>query len=132
MTVNKALAERQGLTEEEIEEIEDIHEGLDWVLKTYPSTRFYQGLYDHIERVEFRLQDLWGFPQDPTKHTWKYRYKFKTEWVGTKWRCTETGDMFTVPVDVEEKDCYYWGKAMLDVGVLDVYCRMSNCARVEE
>ena len=130
MSVNMALAERQGLTEEDIRGIEAIHNLLERMMEI-SKHGYSEFLYRFIEDTEYILQDVWGFPQDPSKHTWKYRYKFKTAWVGTKWRCTETGEMFTVPVDVEEKDCYYWGEAMLDVGVLDGYCRMSNCVKVE-
>lgn len=131
MSVNMALAERQGLTEEEIRGIEDIHVLLECLMET-SKHGYSEILYRFTEGAEYILQEVWGFPYDPSKHTWKYRYKFKAEWVGTKWRCTKTGEAFTVPVDVEEKKCYSWGEAMLDVGVLDGYCRMSNCVKVED
>jgi len=42
---------------------------------------------------------------------------FKPEkWVGKQFKCTETGEIFTVPSDVRPGDFYQFGNCFIDVG----------------
>jgi len=130
--VNKSLALRQGLSEEEIEDIDFIHEKLNECITENCTKPFNQDIYNDIEESEFHLQKLWGFTQNPDYHTWKNEYKFKCDWVGRVFQCTETGKKFTIPTLVEEKDFYNIGNGYLDVGVLEGYSRWSGVKEIIE
>lgn len=46
-----------------------------------------------------------------------YTSKFRPEeWAGRTFRCTETGESFTMPVDVRPKRFYSVGEGYIDVG----------------
>lgn len=80
--LNKGLIERQGLDEHEVEELERLHEarevlfevmmepldptdeGDKLLLKTYAVL---------LESMEYNMQRVWKFNQDPSYHTWWYR-----------------------------------------------------------
>ena len=126
---NKTLADMQGLTQQERNEIDDIHEQLEKLISCTP---FSQEVYDKIERIEYTLQSLWGFPKDPDKHTWKKVYEFRCQWIDRVFECKKTGERFTIPKDVKERDCFFFGGgAMIDVGRLECYSRFAGCFEVE-
>ena len=129
--INMQLAKDRGLSDEDIEHIEYLH----WVLELCLERGCLQGydeyVYEAVEQFEYMLQDLWGFPQDSGYHTWKHRYKFKSQWAGRTFQCNTTGEEFTIPNSVGERDFYSFGKAFVDVGRLDCYSRFSNCKEVE-
>jgi hypothetical protein len=95
MAANLKLAEKQGLTEEEVVEIGILHVKLDSVTRNP---------YDHddpvklIEEIEFNLQRLWKFPQDKNFHRYWYAISGCTcpksdnnERVGTKYKVINNG-----------------------------------------
>lgn len=129
--INMQLAKARGLSGEEIEKIEHLHWVLELCLERGCLYGYDEDLYKAIEQIEYLLQDLWGFPQDCGYHTWKHRYKFKSQWAGRTFRCNTTGEEFTIPNSVGERDFYSFGKAFVDVGRLDSYSRFSNCTEVE-
>lgn len=128
--INMQLAEVRGLSDETIEWIKYLHEKMESYLEDGCLNGYSESLYTTIEKTEYVLQCLWGFPQDPDKHTWKHLYRFKCQWAGRTFRCAITGEEFTIPNSVEEGDFFSFGKAFVDVGRLDYYCRYSNCTEV--
>ena len=128
--VNMQLAKARGLSDEEIKQIEHLQRRLELYLEHGCIHGYYESLYYAIEEEEYLLQRLWGFPQDSDYHTWKHRYKFKSQWAGRTFRCNTTGEEFTIPNSVEERDFYSFGEAFVDVGRLDCYSRFSNCKEV--
>lgn len=129
--INMQLAKTRGLSDEAIEQIEYLHGRLELYLVYGCLCGYDEDLYATIEEKEYLLQRLWGFPQDSGYHTWKHRYKFKSQWAGRTFRCNTTGEELTIPNSVEERDFYSFGKAFVDVGRLDCYSRFSNCKEVE-
>ena len=129
--INMQLAKARGLSDEDIKQIEYLHGSLELCLGRGCLHGYDEDLYKAIEQFEYLLQDLWGFPRDVKEHKWKHRYKFKSQWAGRTFRCNTTGDEFTIPNSVEERDFYSFGEAFVDVGRLDCYARFSNCKEVE-
>jgi len=127
---NKQLADELGISQEERVEIDRIHERLHDLMSRANLGVFNQSVHDAIEEYEYQLQSLWGFPLDESKHTWKHQYKFKCEWVGKRFRCQSTGEIFEIPETVRERDFYSWGEAYVDVGRLNCYSRFSNCEEI--
>ena len=133
MTANRELAKRRDLSDEDISQIDEIHEQLESLItKRSPLGVFNQAVYDKIEDLEFRAQELWGFPQDKNFHTWKHVYEFKCQWVGRKFRCTKTGEEFTIPEDVYETAFYKIGEGYVDTGRLNFYSRFSGVQEIKE
>lgn len=133
MTANRKLAELRGIDEATCLEIDKIHEGTDKYIKdaidySYPEACVKVSL----QETDFLLQELWAFPEDKAMHTLYKKYLFKKQWYGKKYKCNGTGEEFTIPFDVYETACYYFGAAMVDVGRLDAYCRFSNCVEVKD
>lgn len=128
--INMQLAKAQRLSDEEIEQIEHLQGRLGLHLEHGCLHGYDEDLYATIEEKEYLLQTLWGFPEDSDYHTWKHRYKFKSQWAGRTFRCNTTGEEFIIPNSVEERDFYSFGEAFVDVGRLDSYSRFSNCREV--
>ena len=131
MAANRFLAKSRGLSEEDIQRIDNIHDHLegfieDCVIKNKDESE----ALEEIEKWEFLLQELWGFPLDSSKHTWKNQYLFKLQWAFTTWECVETGEQLTIPYGVEETDFYTVGKGWLDVGRLGRYSRVSGVKQI--
>ena len=127
---NKILGDKLGISQEERDEIDRIHERLGDLVSRANLGVFNQSVYNAIEEYERQLQSLWGFPRNERKHTWKHRYKFKCTWVGRLFQCQSTGEIFEIPETVEERDFYSWGEAYVDVGRFDCYSRFSNCKEI--
>lgn len=131
MVANRFLAKTRGLSEKDIQRIDDIHlylEGFieDCVIKNKEESE----VLEEIEKWEFLLQEIWGFPLDKSKHTWKNRYLFKKQWAFTTWECEETGESFTIPYEVEETDFYVIGNGFVDVGRFLGYYRVSGVKQI--
>lgn len=127
---NKQLADQMGVPQEHRDRIDDIHNILEELLK--PENRS-SDTYHKIEELEYELQHLWGFPKDPSKHTWKKEYLFRCAWAGATLECVKSGERFTIPENVKERDCFFFGDgAMIDVGRLYSYYRLSGCFVVED
>lgn len=130
MTANPTLVKMRGIDEESVEQINLLHEKLDKLMSRASLGVFSQVVYDEIEQIEEQLQILWEFGVDKSMHTWKHLYKFRSQWIGRIFQCKTTGEVFTIPEDVKERDCYYFGQAMVDVGRLDAYARFSNVIEI--
>ena len=125
--INRQLAEDRGLDERTIQEIESIHEKLDSFIAAWIKQPYKEGRKDEIHGMEYRLQELWGFPKDCGYHTWADLYEFRCLWAGKRYRCQETREEFTIPDDVTERAFYSFGKCcFIDVGRLNCYCRMGG------
>lgn len=77
---------------------------------------FNQSVYDKIEELEFKLQELWGFTQNACKHWHKHIYKFKCSWIGRKFKCVKTGEEFIIPETVSYGSLFEFGNCFIDVG----------------
>lgn len=65
---NERLADEQGLTSDERVELNGTYEDLIYALK-HPEA--YGDIEKTIRDLEFRLQHLWKFPQDPKFHRYQ-------------------------------------------------------------
>lgn len=75
MTANRELAARRGLSKSEIKDIDALHEVMNVLVEQY---LYFSGcltagqkkvLRRTIRRLEYLMQDAWGFPRDKTRHT---------------------------------------------------------------
>jgi hypothetical protein len=131
MTAHRGLAIMRGIDEASVKEINKIHDKLDSVLASAAEIGFSTATYSYIEDLELSLQSLWKFPEDIGYHRYKHIYKFKCQWARRVFQCIATGELLTIPDDVKERACYFWGNgAMIDVGRLDCYSRNSGCKEV--
>jgi hypothetical protein len=132
MAINMRLAKEQGLSESDIHFIELIHKTLVEYIDFNCTMPFRQETFDTIENLEYLLQNAWGFDEDPSKHTWTKLYAFRCEWVGRKFKCTQTGKVFTIPYDVEECDFFAVGGGFVDVGRHGGYARFSGVEEIKD
>lgn len=129
MKVNRTFAERSGMTTEMMQQADSVYAIISDALN---------GMYEEvhtekiIESCEYVLQALFGSPLDNTKHRYTREYKFKKQWVGRKYCCNTTGEVFTIPDGVYETAFYSFGNAFVDVGRLNFYARFSNCTEIKE
>lgn len=130
IAVNKELAISRGLSDDDIARIEDVYERIDGLMKIgihRQGAWEEEELEEHITALDYVLQYLWGFRFVKSCHKYLNVYKFKKQWVGRKFKCTSTGEVFTIPFEVMERDFFKVGDGFVDVGRLDAYCRMSSC-----
>lgn len=132
MSANRELAELRGISEESILEIDRIHDLIDKFTRAWVKEPFTQSRKDEIHSMEYLLQQHWGFPQDCDYHRYADEYEFKCQWVGKTFVCVNTGEQFTIPYDVQERDFFSFGEAFVDVGRLNCYSRFSNCVEAED
>ena len=123
MGVNTWLAAERGLSENTIERIDFLHALIENLIKQSIGKPFSESVYTEIEGYEYLLQQAWGFPKDCDYHTWKKVYKLKNQWCGKKFRCKNTGETFTIPYDIKERDTFYFGDCFIDLGRVDCYSR---------
>lgn len=72
MHYNEALADRQGLSEADREDLDDTYEKLFFALE-HPET--FTNVEAAVRCYEFELQGLWKFPQDPKFHRYQVEIK---------------------------------------------------------
>lgn len=127
MAANRFLAGSRGLSEETIKRIDILHDFLEHIIEeAILKNSSGESTLKVIAYWEEYLQSLWGFPVDPSKHTWNRRYLFKKQWAFTNWECEQTGEKFTIPFGVEETDYFVVGKGFVDVGRYGSYHRVSG------
>ena len=77
--LNPELLEKQKVTPEQIEKLEDIYKYMDELFdeanKDPNLDKNGKGYAEEIRECEFRLQDNWNFGRDANKHTWWNRFK---------------------------------------------------------
>lgn len=49
--------------------------------------------------------------------------EFRKQWVGRKYKCLDTGEEFTIPSTVRQRDFFSFGNCFVDVGRLNAYAR---------
>jgi hypothetical protein len=130
MTANPTLVKMRGIDEESVKQINLLHEKLDKLMSRANLGVFNQSVYDGIETIENQLQLLWGFGIDKSMHTYKHLYKFRSQWVNRVFQCKTTGETFTIPENVKERDFFRVGQGFVDTGVLDGYARFSNVIEI--
>lgn len=129
--VNRELAEQRGLFEEEILEIDRIHDLIAKFTRAWIKEPFSEARKEEIHDMEYILQSLWGFPKDRGYHRYAREYEFKCNWAGRRYRCIKSGEVFEIPYDTYETACYFFGDgAMVDVGRLNAYSRFSNVVKI--
>lgn len=128
---NKHLADQRNIPQEDREKIDELHLEVEMLVSRANLGVFDQSVYDKIEELEDQLQALWQFSIDPKFHRYKHDYKFKSQWVGKKYRCLTTGEVFTIPETIRETDFFSWGCAFVDIGRLNCYSRFSNCEEIK-
>ena len=132
MAHNKELAKRQGLSEEACIAIDELHKMRDQIVSR--PDMFFESTEEAVEAlhgIAFALQWLWGFPLNKKMHKDVFDFEFKQLWAGKKYKCTKTGEVFTIPNDVKECDFFQIGEGFLDTGRLAVYCRLMGVEEVE-
>lgn len=130
MTANPTLVKMRGINEESVKQINILHEKLDKLMSRANLGVFQLDVYQRIETIEYALQSLWKFDTDPSMHTYKHLYKFRSQWVNRKFQCKTTEETFTIPENVKERDFFRVGDGFVDCGVLDGYARFSNVIEI--
>lgn len=130
MAVNMVLANRLGISQENIEKINAIHEDIATLVDSYEieSPEIYTSTRQQITRFEFMLQELWGFRQNASYHTHVQRLADKhlqLEWVGRVFQCVKTRKVKTIEkADVYECGTWCVGECMIDFGRAGAYSRI--------
>ena len=131
MAHNKELAKKQGLSEEDCIAIDVLHKMREQIVSR--PDMFFDNTEDAVEAlhgISFALQWIWKFPLDKKMHKDVFDFEFNRMWAGLKYKCTKTGEIFTIPEDVKECDFFQIGKGFLDTGRLAVYCRLMGVEEV--
>ena len=68
--MNHNLADRMNVSQENREKIVVLHRQLEDVLNNPP-----EDAPERVTEIEYELQSLWGFSQDPKYHRYNYRIK---------------------------------------------------------
>lgn len=105
--LNPHLIEKQGLTEEEVQVVLNLHERLDALFEKMsqldPSCSEQLNeltqLAQQVEDIEFAMQKAWKFEQSKDHHTWWYR--------APHCRCPklDNDDAFGTPYHITRQDC---------------------------
>ncbi len=128
---NIDLAIERGLTDEELTTLNVLYHKLEMFL-TRPTMYVNEDeVEDVIHGFEYVLQSVWGFSPDRSKHRYVREYRFKKQWVGRVFKCVKTGEQFTIPSDVKERDFYKVGEGFIDVGRMSAYSRFSGVIEVK-
>lgn len=120
MAVNLELVKQLGIDEDTVGVIEAIHNDLEFRLYKMTLEEDMCELVDHFRKQEFRLQALWGFPQDHRYHTWVKRLHKRTRelaYVGAVYRCKVSGESRTIDKEALESGILFGvGHGFIDFG----------------
>ena len=123
MAANLDLAKARGISDDDIAMINVLHEHLEMVIAETTKDDDREERIKHVRSIEFLLQDLWKFTRDSDFHTWVHKLynRFRElDYVGTTFRCTETGSKRVVErVDLHLGSKGYLftvGKGFIDFG----------------
>ena len=64
--LNRRLVEQQGVSEEDQEKLEQLHVEMNFLVTLEIPNK---SLVCIVEAIEYKMQDLWGFHRNDTKHT---------------------------------------------------------------
>ena len=113
MAANMELAKQKGLSDEAVMKIDTLHDHLDCIIDNISLDHDEQEVADHVRKIEFELQALWGFNQDARYHTWVkrvYRRFRQLQYLGAVYRCNDSHQTRTI--DNKELD----GGVLVSVG----------------
>lgn len=133
MTACRKLAASRGVDERTCKEIDTLHLIIeDYILLAIKNSLLDDTVHTCLKELDFMLQQLWDFPEDEKFHTLYKKYLFKKHWVGRKYRCNKTGEEFTIPFDIYERDFFHVGEGFIDLGRLNCYSRFGGVTEVKE
>lgn len=75
MTANRELAAARGLSKSAIKDIDALHEVMTVLVEQHlyfmgrTTRKQRKALRRTVRRLEYLMQDAWGFPRDKTRHT---------------------------------------------------------------
>lgn len=129
MTANLDLTKQRGISQENIEAINSLHELLERLIASYTLEVDYQEARDLVRSTEFTLQRLWGFSEDSLYHTWYKKLNqrhLELTWVGRTFKDTDSGTQRTIRErhDVRERGTFSVGTGFIDFGVANGYHRI--------
>lgn len=129
MSANMELAKQRGISQENIEAIDTLHEMLERLIASYTLEIPYEEARDLVRLAEVTLQYLWGFPQDDLYHTWYKRLNqrhMQLTWIGRTFRDMDSGTQRTIRDrhDVRERGIFGIGMGFIDFGVVGGYHRI--------
>ena len=128
MSANLELAKQRGISQENIEAINSLHELLERLISCYTLDADCQEARDLVRSANKTLSDLWGFTYDERFDQWTPRFEkrhMELVWTGRTFRCEDTGTVRTI----EAKDvgvCRLWGcgNGCIDFGRPMAYSRI--------
>lgn len=138
MTANLELAKHRGISQENIEAINNLHELLERLISSYTLKVDYQEARDLVRSVEFTLQRLWGFSDDSLYHTWYKKLNqrhLELTWIGRTFKDMDSGTQRTIRErhDIRERTIFYVGMGFIDFGVAGGYHRIvGNIVEITE
>ena len=106
--LNSALVKQQGLSQEDVNVILDLHEERIELFEKFEFVDILPTHYIHqmvleLEEIEYLMQSAWGFKQDKDKHTWWNKVPNCT--------CEQNDTYFQSPRKIE-KSCKVHGKIL--------------------
>lgn len=137
MTANLELAKQRGISQENIEAINSLHELLERLISCYTLEVDYQEALDLVRSTEFTLQRLWGFSEDSLYHTWYKKLNqrhMQLTWIGRTFRDMDSGTQRTILErhGVRERGIFGVGMGFIDFGVAGGYHRIvGNLKEIE-
>lgn len=129
--INMELARRKGLDQYEIDTIQAIHVRVDRLMETARLGNFNQKTYNWIEKLEFSLQALWGFDINERYHTHKHHYKWACRWIGSKWKCLDTGQELVISKDIQYNNYIRIGEGAIDLGNIYYHRVIGNVVEIK-
>lgn len=138
MSANLELAKQRGISQENIEAINNLHELLERLISSYTLEIPYEEARDIVRSAEFTLQRLWGFSEDSLYHTWYKKLNqrhLELTWIGRTFKDMDSGTQRTIRDrhDVRECTIFYVGMGFIDFGVANGYHRIvGNIVEITE
>lgn len=116
MACNLQLAKERGLSEDDIIQVNLIHEEIENKIDAYLELGWSKEREEDIHDLEFILQGIWKFPQSRIHHTWAKRFKFASQWYKRKFLDPATGKVFTFGKKTLTRDWITIGNSAIDTG----------------
>lgn len=125
---NMELAKQRGISQENIEAINSLHELLEKLISSYTLEVAYTEARDLVRSANMTLSSLWGFTYDERFDQWTPRFSqrwMELTWLGRVFECQETGDVQKIELD-DVYECNLWpcGNGGIDLGRAGGYHRI--------